>query len=283
MLVLLASLALAQDAPTLDLELDEFGESAVDAPVVINPATIAESAAADQALLDSFYTEAPEATSSVAGFDTSWAWVGGFALLGAAFIGRKKLTARLTKKTKDAAPLDVIARHSVGHQAGLVLLECQTGDGGSRRLLVGVSAHGSPTLVADLGGDIPGFTDIAVAETLAEATPVLATTVPEIPVPVAAAVALSTQSRGTTQSAPRSEPRVVSRPTPKKTASTGPTPKRALVGRFTDADLAPLEDAPIPEFDRWEKTAPPHAGLQAHLSLVDEVLAGRQVWEARVG
>ena len=42
-------------------------------------------------------------------------------------------------------------------------------------------------------------------------------------------------------------------------------PKRALVGRFTDADLAPLPET------EW-RTA---SGLEDHLSLVDEVLAGR--------
>ncbi|HJN75499.1 MAG TPA: hypothetical protein QGF58_16335 [Myxococcota bacterium] len=240
MLTLLTTLALAQDP-------EPYGESVVEEPVVINPALVAEDAAAEQALLDSFLDETPSATSSASGIDTSWAWVGGFLLLGVAFAARKKLTAKLTKKAKEGAQLEVIARHGVGHQAGLVLLECQTGDGGSRRLLVGVSAQGSPTLVADLGGDIPGFAEITeVTETCLEQEAVLppvVETLPEVP----------------------------------------SAPKRALVGRFTDADLAPIDASPLPGFSRWEKTPAPRNALQDHLSLVDEVLCGRQVWEAKAG
>jgi len=256
MLSLLTSLALAQDLGEFEL-----GESIIEAPTVINPAVVAEEAAAEQATLDSFYDDSPEATSSLTGVDTSWAWVGGFLLLGVAFAARKKLTRKLVAQAKESQQLEVIARHSVGHGAGLVMLDCKTGDGGNRRILVGVSQNGAPTLVADLGGEIPGFIEVAesIPEPVAE------------PVPVPAFNA-----------APTPEPTpVVATPAIPETSTA--QPKRALVGRFTDADLAPLDDSPLPNFDRWEKTAGPRNALSDHLSLVDEVLAGRQVWEAHAG
>ena len=273
MLTLLTSLALAQD-------VDPFGESLVETAAVVNPEAVAEQAAAEQALLDSFYTEAPETSSSVAGIDTSWAWVGGFLLIGVAFAARKKLGAKITKKAKETAQLEVVARHGLGHGTGLVMLDCKTGDGGSRRILVGISQNASPTLVADLGGDIPGFTELVETPTATE-TPTIATVAEEV---LAKRVPdhfdpPRREARTTDLDARPSTPEVHG----VQPEDTTPRPKRALVGRFTEADLAPLDEAPLPAFDGWKKTAAPQTNLSDHLSLVDEVLSGRQVWERVAG
>jgi hypothetical protein len=88
----------------------------------------------------------------------SYGWVIGIAGLGLAFAGRKVLTNKLSGAKAAPQRLEVLDRKGLGANSGLMLVEVETTEGGRRRLLVGIG-QGSPTLVADLGGDVPGFPD----------------------------------------------------------------------------------------------------------------------------
>jgi len=100
-------------------------------------------------------TAAPAAIPTGTNFGGSLGWVVGIAGLGLAFAGRKFVNHKLNK-TPEQERLEVLDRKGLGANSSLMLVEVETTEGGRRRLLVGIG-QGAPTLVADLGGDIPGF------------------------------------------------------------------------------------------------------------------------------
>lgn len=150
-------------------------------------------------------TAAPVAIAPSNGFGGSLGWVVGIAGLGLAFAGRKFVNHKLTKAPEQQR-LEVLDRKGLGANSSLMLVEVETTEGGRRRLLVG-TGQGAPTLVADLGGDIPGF---PIPENLDAP---LGIELPAPPEPVA-------------------EPKVE-------------TPPSRFSGKFTDEDLA-QDDAPAP-------------------------------------
>ncbi|MCP4804251.1 MAG: hypothetical protein GY913_23425 [Proteobacteria bacterium] len=244
---LLLPLSFAQDVSS-----DEFGESVVEEVVPVNPETIA-AAADEQARIDAFYDEGPAASESASsGLGDTWMFVLGAAGLGLLFVARKKVFGHVAAAAKKNGELVVVARQGLGHQGGLILLEASTGDGGTRRLLVGVSAGTTPALVADLGGDFAGFIEEDIP------APVVVTEEPVVSAPFERIEAPAVERTPVVRPVVRTE-------APAPLVDDNPRPKRALVGRFTDADLAPLPD------EGWGTPS----GLDEHLSLVDEVLAGR--------
>jgi hypothetical protein len=325
MLVLLASIAQAEVGvgtlgPSVPPELfptvagpavpvDLLVEPEVVAPVVASAVVDAVDGAEAELLPEAFvlptetesellqrFSEAPAASSPEAaglslGGGKTWMWALGLGLVGLAWFGREKLLNRAGSVSGDSSPLKVLARQGIGQQAGLVLLEAATGDGGSRRLLVSVSGHGPPSLVADLGGEIPGFEQLVHedvrAELAANPAPAPAQTVPAVevaPEPTfqvefddepededTLAAELQRHARLTAHLPP---PPSIDMP---RAEDAGWRPKRALTGRFTDEDLAPIEDEdPIEQVRAWTSTRDlPAERSDDREGLIDSILEGR--------
>lgn len=182
----------------------------------------------------------------------SW-WLAPLSLLavGALVWSRKRMGASFA--LPEDQPMTILSKQTLSPQASLVLLQVQTQDGESRRLLVGVGEKG-PVLVSDLGGSIPGFV------------------VPELSQP--SAVEVSIEDPEEAARAPSVAPiheRVPRAPrpmapqagaTPAHTLKAVPrrAPNKGLVGRFTQADLAPDPDD-VPQVAAWNKppAGPRHA------------------------
>ena len=321
MLQLLATLASAQQAPavlgpsvppelyptvagpavpvelTVTLEAP-IAPSALEAPGVepaaelLPPEAFVIPSETETELLQRF-SEAPIASASeAAAFSLeggkSWLWAIGFAVVGLAWFGRDKLMRKVASGGGDTSPLKILAREGVGQQAGLVLLEAATGDGGSRRLLISGSSHGPPSLVADLGGEIPGFEELVAQDAreelaLVEPAPSFHVEFDEEPDTEdqdSLAAELERTARLTASliaqqppppafEMPRAESPRAAAGQPRR-----PRPKKALTGRFTDADFAPIEDDPIDQVRSWTSTRdlPGEASVQDRQSLIDTIL-----------
>jgi hypothetical protein len=194
----------------------------------------------------------------------SW-WLAPLGLIGVGVLvwSRKRMGNPLI--APDENPMTVLSKQVLTPQASLVLLEVQTQDGESRRLLVGVGEKG-PVLVSDLGGSIPGFIvpDLESASSVEvtiedpeEQTPArrpIQDRVPRAPRPLASVAPRAAQPAKTADVHTLAA-------VPRRVANKG------LVGRFTQADLAPQgEPERAPVVQAWSKApAPPrHAPPPRH-------------------
>lgn len=271
-LLLWSSNAEAQDAPTLGPALPP----APVLPVAVAPETLPIDAVFGPQPPSDVLDALPQTTLSV-GEDTtpsldswldnteenpetpspfSW-WLAPLGLIGVGVLvwSRKRMGNPLV--ALDENPMTVLSKQVLTPQASLVLLEVQTQDGESRRLLVGVGENG-PVLVSDLGGSIPGFivpdleTSATVEVTIedpeeqTESRRPIQDRVPRAPRPMASA------PRATAQPERTADVHTLAA-VPRRVANKG------LVGRFTQADLAPQgEPERTPVVQAWSKApAPP--------------------------
>jgi flagellar biogenesis protein FliO len=214
--------------------------------------------------LDSWLNASEEAPETPSPF--SW-WLAPLGLIAAGVLvwSRKRMGKSLLPDNE--TPMTVLSKQVLTPQASLVLLEVQTQDGESRRLLIGVGEKG-PVLVSDLGGSIPGF---IVPDLDLPSVVEVSIEDPEEPT----AHALSERQRPLTQERQRPAPErqrpiqdhVPHAPRPVATVATQVgadvytlpnVPRRVtnkgLVGRFTQADLAPPDElAPVPVVKAWSK------------------------------
>lgn len=175
-MLLLCPLAFAQALDVEEVELtqsaltDDSLNASISVPLAMNapeeltvevtaeaevaPFTVEQIFASEQGL-----TAATPANAASGLGGGTLAWIAGLAGLGLAFAGRKFVTGRLNAATKAPGRLEVLDRKGLNANSGLMLVEVETTEGGRRRLLVGIG-QGSPTLVADLGGDVPGFPNL---------------------------------------------------------------------------------------------------------------------------
>jgi hypothetical protein len=277
-LLLWSAPAQAQDAPTLGPALPP--PSALPAPVAApvqaaGPAVFGPQPPVDllselpqgeittpaSAPLDSWLNATEQDPETPSPF--SW-WLAPLGLIGVGVLvwSRKRMGKPLLPDTE--TPMTVLSKQVLTPQASLVLLEVQTQDGESRRLLVGVGEKG-PVLVSDLGGSIPGF----LVPDLEQA-PVVEVSIedPEeqavAPAPVRAR---PIQDRVPRAPRPRASAPTASAPTANADVHTlASVPRRVankgLVGRFTQADLAPQDEPPsTPVIQAWSKA--PAAPRQA--------------------
>ena len=187
--------------------------------------------------------------ASSTGLGGTWIWIAGLAGLGLAFTGRKFLSGKLGSSTSSTSKLLVLDSKGLSANSSLMLVEVETSDGGRRRLLVGIG-QGAPTLVADLGGDVPGFPTMPELEGIAALA--------EFP------EAQEHQDREAFKDVFREE------------ISIAEEPKQPLSGKFTDADLAPLDDAPAIAAGVSRKSALASMASQSRATLGQRNFAGSQ-------
>jgi hypothetical protein len=307
MLLVLSALALAQDAPAevmfgpepppavalgpeAPAELVAPPEAAVATPPVSSrtvetpTALPAETSAMPMdEWLQGAQTGESAALSGPDGITGTW-WFLPLALgvAGAAWLTREKLKKKLDSKGET---MTVLSRTNLTGKASVVLMEVPTADGGHRRLLVGVG-DGPPSLVADLGGDLPDFeVQVEDSETIDEPSepvrvPDLAPPTPvqvEPPAVIRAPPSPAAPKQGLTRRF--QTPATTSPPQHARegaAAVTADRPRKAFTGRFNADDLADEADdaAPITRPKAWTR--------QPRANVVEEVLSTRDVLERRL-
>lgn len=290
-MLLWSATAQAQDAPTLGPALPP--PSALPAPVLPDLAiaatpepvfgpnqpsldVLAELPQADitkpkSAQLDSWLNATDQAPETPSPF--TW-WLAPLGLIAAGVLvwSRKRMGRPLLPDNDN--PMTVLSKHALTAQSSLFLMEVQTQDGESRRLLIGVGEKG-PVLVSDLGGSIPGFIVPNLDLPTAVETHTQATAEPEAtqyrPIQVQA------------QRTPRTVPTVatqVGADIYPLTGSPRQVTNKGLVGRFTQADLAPRDQpSPVPVIQAWSK--PPAAPQQVPQPAVRDDLDDQPVMSTR--
>lgn len=190
-------------------------------PLAALPSASGTAVAPQGTALDSWLDQSPQESSS----GSRWSWVMGLLGLGAAgvmVLMRKQLQGKLTQSDQK---MEILARQNLGGNAALVLMEVEAQDGETRRLLIGLG-DGAPKLVSDLGGSIPGFLIPNDSPELTQQRQ------PSVQVEIE-----DTDDEDTAGDSPV-RPHVVAS-APKRQRA-----RPSLVGRFTSADLAPIDEEP---------------------------------------
>lgn len=298
--MLLLTAAFAQSLETVEVTTsglsDQTMTASFDVPAALDM-TAPPPAEADVAgfTMDQVFAEEQGLTAvasvpSSTGFG-SYGWVIGIAGLGLAFAGRKVLTNKLSGTKGAPQRLEVLDRKGLGANSGLMLVEVETTEGGRRRLLVGIG-QGSPTLVADLGGDVPGFPDPNMDATFDFPLAAMSETV-AAPAPVEVEQPAPTRFSGKFTDDDLAEDhnlvRTPSRPTAKTQTAKTPT-AQAVAGRSRNEALKKMarqSRAPMGKRNvassPWSKTVdampstPAEAAkrLENRKSLIADVLSGR--------
>lgn len=207
------------------------------------------------AQLDSWLNATDQAPETPSPF--TW-WLAPLGLIAAGVLvwSRKRMGGPLLPDNDN--PMTVLSKHALTAQSSLFLMEVQTQDGESRRLLVGVGEKG-PVLVSDLGGSIPGFIVPDLDLPSAVEAPIQPTVEPQ------ATPHRPIQARA--KRTPRTVPTVATQVGGDVYPLTGPprqVTNKGLVGRFTQADMAAQDQPkPAPVIQAWSKPpAAPQQGTQ---------------------
>ncbi len=230
-MLLLTSLAFAQEPAAVNLTESALSDDTLLATVGTEdaftgeqlvqtetaPFTIEEVFSQEQGLT------AVSPMSPAAGLGGTWIWIAGLAGLGLAYAGRKVLLGDFSTTKTSTSKLQVLDTKGLTANSSLMLVEVETSEGGRRRLLVGIG-QGAPTLVADLGGDLPGFPTMDQFDG--------ATSAFELPQPQQKLDQEAEALRESFHEIPIIE-----------------EPNDRLSGKFTDDDLAPIEE-PAPTVEK---------------------------------